>query len=225
MTMIKDTASLAALCEALASERFVTVDTEFLRDSTYWPRLCLVQVAGSNGPYAIDPLANGLSLDPLFDLFANPAVIKVFHAARQDVEIFYHLTGKIPAPLFDTQIAAMVCGFGDQVGYEQLVRAIANKKLDKSSRFTDWARRPLSDRQLTYALADVTHLRVIFEDLETRLAKSERTEWVVEEKATLTDPATYDLDPEASWRRIKMRSNDPAFRTRVQALAAWRERR
>jgi len=225
MTVVKDTQALSDLCDALATERYVTVDTEFLRDSTYWPQLCLVQVAGSNGPFAIDPLADDLDLAPFLELLANQAVLKVFHAARQDIEIFFHLTGNVPAPLFDTQVAAMVCGFGDQVGYEQLVRTIARKGLDKSSRFTDWARRPLSDRQLSYALADVIHLRPIFEELETQLDKSGRAGWVTEEMAVLTDPATYELNPDLAWRRIKTRTNDPAFRTRVATLAAWRERR
>lgn len=225
MTIIEDTKTLAELCSALASERYITVDTEFLRDSTYWPKLCLVQVAGSSGAHAVDPLADGLDLKPFLDLLADPSVLKVFHAARQDIEIFFHLTGGIPTPLFDTQVAAMVCGFGDQVGYEQLVRTIARKKLDKSSRFTDWARRPLSDRQISYALADVIHLRPIFEELESQLAKSGRAAWVTEEMAVLTAPDTYALDPDTAWRRIKTRTNDPRFRARVAALAAWRERR
>lgn len=225
MTMIEDTEALAALCAALANERYITVDTEFLRDSTYWPKLCLVQVAGPSGAHAIDPLAPGLDLKPFLDLMADQSVLKVFHAARQDIEIFFHLSGAIPAPLFDTQVAAMVCGFGDQVGYEQLVRTIARRKLDKSSRFTDWGRRPLSDRQISYALADVIHLRPIFEELEAQLAKSGRAPWVTEEMAVLTAPETYELDPDTAWRRIKTRTNDPRFRARVAALAAWREKR
>lgn len=225
MTIITDTVALTELCTTLSRDRYVTVDTEFLRDSTYWPRLCLIQVAGTSGAFAVDPLADGLDLKPFLDLLSNQSVLKVFHAARQDIEIFFHLTGQVPAPLFDTQVAAMVCGFGDQVGYEQLVRTIARKGLDKSSRFTDWARRPLSDRQLSYALADVVHLRPIFEDLEKQLQKSGRAEWVTEEMAVLTDPATYELDPKLAWRRIKTRTNEPSFRARVAALAAWRERR
>lgn len=225
MTVITETAELASLCERLAGERYVTVDTEFLRDSTYWPQLCLVQLAGSDGAFAVDPLAEGMDLAPLYALMADTGVLKVFHAARQDVEIFVHQAGAVPAPMFDTQVAAMVCGFGDQVGYEQLVRAIAREKLDKSSRFTDWARRPLSDRQLDYALADVIHLRPIFEDLESRLAETGRSGWVESEMQILTDPATYELEPDDAWRRLKLRSDDAGFRVRVQALAAWRERR
>ena len=225
MTVLSATDALAALCQELAGERYVTVDTEFMRDSTYWPKLCLVQLAGANGAHAVDPMAEGMDLAPLYALMADPNVLKVFHAARQDIEIFCQLAGRVPAPLFDTQVAAMVCGYGDQVGYEQLVRSIAKQKLDKSSRFTDWARRPLSERQLSYALADVTHLRTIFEALEKRLEKSGRASWVESEMQVLTDPKTYALDPEEAWKRLKLRSNEPGFRTRVQALAAWRERR
>jgi ribonuclease D len=205
----------------------VTVDTEFMRERTYWPQLCLVQLArpgeDPDSAVIVDPLADGLDLAPLFALMANPGVVKVFHAARQDVEIFHHLGGLVPAPLFDTQVAAMVCGYGDQIGYETLVRKIAKADLDKSSRFTDWSRRPLSDKQLTYALGDVTHLRVIYEKLAAQLKRTGRGTWVAEEMAVLTDPATYVNTPEDAWKRIKTRSNSGRFLAVVRALAAWRE--
>jgi ribonuclease D len=224
MTLLTTTREIADLCDELAKEPFVALDTEFMRDRTYWPKLCLVQIAGQDRHAAIDPMAPGLDLAPLFALMANPAVVKVFHAARQDVEIFYHLSGAIPLPLFDTQLAAMVCGYGEEVGYETLVTRLAKARVDKSSRFTDWSRRPLTRQQLDYALADVTHLRVIYQRLEAQLRKSGRTEWVAQELAGLTDPSTYEQPPEEAWRRIKVRSRDPRFLAIVQALAAWRER-
>jgi ribonuclease D len=224
MSLLTTTAELADLCDELAKEQFVALDTEFMRDRTYWPKLCLVQLAGKSRHAAIDPLAPGIDLAPLFALMANPAVVKVFHAARQDVEIFYHLSGAIPAPLFDTQLAAMVCGYGEEVGYETLVAQLAKARIDKSSRFTDWSRRPLTRQQLDYALADVIHLRVIYQRLEAQLRQTGRTEWVAQELAGLTDPNTYEQPPEEAWRRIKVRSRDPRFLAIVRALAAWRER-
>src|SRR5918994_7226646 len=189
MNLLTTTAELAALCAELAREPYVAVDTEFMRDRTYWPKLCLVQLAGAKRQAAVDPLDKGIDLAPLFALMANPQVLKVFHAARQDIEIFHRMSGAVPTPLFDTQLAAMVCGYGEEVGYETLVGQIAKGRIDKSSRFTDWSRRPLSAQQLTYALGDVIHLRVIYERLERQLERTARTEWVAQELADLTNPA------------------------------------
>jgi ribonuclease D len=222
MKLITDAAELAELCTRLKREPYITIDTEFLRDKTYWPQLCLVQVAGANEAAAIDPLV-GMDLTPLVELLDNADVLKVFHAARQDVEIFYQLTGTIPHPLFDTQVAAMVCGFGDSVGYETLAGKLAGAKIDKSLRFTDWSNRPLSDKQLHYAISDVTHLRIVYEKLSGRLAKSGRSSWLEEEMAILTDPNTYRLSPDEAWARLKPRSNSPKFLNVLRELAAWRE--
>ncbi len=224
MTLLTTTEELADLCAELAREPFVALDTEFMRDRTFWPKLCLIQLAGEVRHAAVDPLAPDLDLVPLFELMADPAVVKVFHASRQDIEIFYNLTGKIPMPLFDTQLAAMVCGYGEEVGYETLVAQLAKARIDKSSRFTDWARRPLSPQQLAYALADVTHLRVVYQKLKQKLDETGRTPWVAQELAELTNPATYQQPPDEAWRRIKVRSRDARFLAIVQALAAWRER-
>jgi ribonuclease D len=224
MTLLSKTQEIAELCDELAQEPFVALDTEFKRDRTYWPKLCLVQLAGRSRHAAIDPLAQDIDLTPLFRLMADPAVVKVFHAARQDVEIFHHLSGAVPTPLFDTQLAAMVCGYGEEVGYETLVTRLAKARVDKSSRFTDWSRRPLTPQQLDYALADVTHLRVIYQRLEAQLRETGRTEWVAQELAGLSDPNTYEQPPEEAWRRIKVRSRDPRFLAIVRTLAAWRER-
>ncbi|OAN77446.1 ribonuclease D [Jannaschia sp. EhC01] len=224
---ITTTEALADYCARAATQPYVTVDTEFLRERTYFAQLCLVQVAlpGTDDSDAvlIDPLAEGLSLEPLYELFRNPNVVKVFHAARQDLEIFFVEGGLVPAPLFDTQVAAMVCGFGDQVGYETLVRKIAKASLDKSSRFTDWSRRPLSDAQKTYALGDVTHLRQIYEYLSAELAKTGRTHWLEEELAQLTNADAYVVDPENAWKRLKLRSNSGRVVAIAQQLAAFRE--
>ncbi|MGA1760144.1 MAG: ribonuclease D [Paracoccaceae bacterium] len=227
MKTITTTHDLAEFCNRAAQAPYVTVDTEFLRERTYYSKLCLVQLAipGKSDADAVlvDPLADGISLDPLYDLFRNENVVKVFHAARQDLEIFYVDAKVIPTPLFDTQVAAMVCGFGDQVGYETLVRKIAKQSLDKSSRFTDWSRRPLSDAQKTYALADVTHLRQIYEYLAAKLEKTGRSHWVSEELATLTTPETYIVRPEDAWERVKTRSSSPRLLAIVRALAEFRE--
>jgi ribonuclease D len=221
------TADLAAFCARAADVPYVTVDTEFLRERTYFAQLCLVQVAmpgeDENDAILIDPLAEGMSLDPLYELFKNTNVVKVFHAARQDLEIFHVEGDVVPKPLFDTQVAAMVCGFGDQVGYETLVRKIAKANLDKSSRFTDWSRRPLSDAQKTYALADVTHLRQIYEYLLAELERSGRTHWLEEELAQLTNAANYVVQPDEAWRRLKMRSNSGRMIAIARELAAFRE--
>ncbi|MSP67471.1 MAG: ribonuclease D [Alphaproteobacteria bacterium] len=223
MTVISDSATLASFCATLARGEFVTVDTEFIRDQSYWPQLCLVQIGGPDGVAAVDPLAEGMTLDPLLDLLADRALTKVFHSARQDIEIFYHLTGAVPTPVFDTQVAAMVCGFGDAASYETLAAKLAKARVDKSSRFTDWARRPLSDRQLRYALDDVIHLRPIYRKLADRLDRTGRASWVAEEMATLTNPETYALRPEDAWRRLKTRNQDRRFLAVLRELSAWRE--
>jgi len=224
MQIVTETRDLAKLTKALARDAYVTVDTEFIRDATYWPRLCLIQIAGASEEAIIDPLAKGLDLAPFFELMANENVIKVFHAARQDLEIFFHETGNLPTPLFDTQIAAMVCGFGDQVGYETLVRKVLDQSLDKSSRFTDWSRRPLSDKQLNYALGDVTHLRPIYETLSKQVEETGRHHWLAEELAVLTSPDTYNLSPEDAWKRLKIRSGNKRYLGILMEVAAWRER-
>jgi ribonuclease D len=202
---------------------YIAVDTEFMRDKTYWPQLCLVQIAGPDEAAAIDTLAPGLDLAPLLDLMKNEAVLKVFHAARQDIEIFFHLSGAVPAPLFDTQVAAMVCGFGESASYETLVGKLAGARLDKSSRFTDWSHRPLTERQLNYALADVIHLRTVYDKLAARLKKNGRLPWLAEEMDELTDPATYRLDPNESWRRFKLRGGNGRFLAILREVAGWRE--
>ncbi|MGD9509291.1 MAG: ribonuclease D [Geminicoccaceae bacterium] len=223
MSLITDNEALAAFCRRMHGERFVTIDTEFMRDRTYYPKLCLVQVAGDQEAVAIDPLAPGLDLAPLLAVLADETVLKVMHAARQDLEIFHNL-GQLPAPFFDTQVAAMVCGFGEEVAYDTLVSKLAGAHLDKSSRFTDWSRRPLSEAQVRYALGDVTHLRVIYARLAERIEKAGRMGWVAEELQALLDPAVYAQPPEEAWRRLKMRTRDARFVAIVQALAAWRER-
>jgi len=224
MQLISTTEDLAALKDRLSTEEFITVDTEFMREKTYWAQLCLVQIGGAREAVAIDPLAPGIDLSPLHELMADARVTKVFHAARQDIEIFYNLSGRIPAPLFDTQVAAMVCGFGDSVSYETLASKLAGARLDKTSRFTDWSQRPLTERQLSYAIADVTHLRLIYDKLLRRLTKSERAHWLAEEMAVLTDPATYRVSPEEAWQRLKIRHAKPRTRAVLRELAAWRER-
>ena len=227
MNIITTTEGLAAFCASAATHPYVTVDTEFLRERTYYSKLCLLQLAypghDDSSAALIDPLVEGLSLEPVYALFRNPNVVKVFHAARQDLEIFFVDAGVIPAPLFDTQVAAMVCGFGEQAGYETLVRKIAKAEVDKSSRFTDWTLRPLSEAQMVYALADVTHLRLVYEYLAARLAKSGRERWVAEEMAVLNDPATYRVDPDEAWMRVKTRTSSGKFLAVVRELARFRE--
>jgi len=206
------------------SSSFVAVDTEFMRERTYWPILCLVQIAGAGEAAAIDVLAPEIDLTPLLDLMADRRTLKVFHAARQDVEIFFNLSGTVPTPLFDTQIAAMVCGFGDAVSYETLVAKLARASLDKSSRFTDWSHRPLTERQIRYALADVVHLRTVYEELQQRLALNGRVTWFAEEMAELSSPETYRSDPSEAWRRFRLRGRvDPRFFAVLREVAAWRE--
>ncbi len=227
MLTLTTTEGLAAFCERAKSAPYVTVDTEFLRERTYYSKLCLVQLAvpgdTEEDAVLVDPLAKSMALDPLYELFRDENVVKVFHAARQDLEIFFIEGGVIPKPLFDTQVAAMVAGFGEQVGYETLVRKIAHAPLDKSSRFTDWSRRPLTDAQKTYALADVTHLRVIYEFLAAELDKSGRLDWVEEELGVLSDPATYVVEPDRAWQRVKTRTNSGRFLSIVRELAKFRE--
>ena len=227
MTVITTTEDLAAFCDRAARHPFVTVDTEFLRERTYYAKLCLLQIAypgkEAESAVAVDTLAPGLDLSPVYDLFRNPSVVKVFHAARQDLEIFQVDAGVIPAPLFDTQVAAMVCGFGEQVAYDTLARKIAKANIDKSSRFTDWSRRPLSAEQLTYALADVTYLRQVYEYLSQRLERTGRAGWVAEEMAVLNDPATYRTDPETAWEKVKTRTSSGRFLAIVRELARFRE--
>ncbi|MEX2617602.1 MAG: ribonuclease D [Alphaproteobacteria bacterium] len=223
ITPITDSRRLSAFCKSVSGADYIAVDTEFLRDRTYWPRLCLVQIAGPDEAVAIDTLAPDIDLQPLYDLMANRDVLKVFHAGRQDVEIFFHATGSIPEPLFDTQVAAMVCGFGDQVSYENLVARLVGAATDKSSRFTDWAHRPLTQKQLSYALADVIHLRPAYEKLATQLEESGRTHWLDQEMNILMDRDTYRLEPELAWRRLKSRNNSPRFHAILRELAAWRE--
>ncbi|SMX34648.1 ribonuclease D [Actibacterium lipolyticum] len=225
MRTLTKTDELAAFCAEAKNGPYVTIDTEFLRERTYYAKLCLIQLAlpGDGEAVLVDPLTNGLSLDPLYDLFRDTSVVKVFHAARQDLEIFF-VEGKVfPEPLFDTQVAAMVCGFGEQVGYETLVRKIAKSPLDKTSRFTDWSRRPLSDAQKTYALADVTHLRVIYEFLAAQLEKNGRDKWLREELRVLTNPETYIVRPSEAWNRVKTRTHSGKFLAMVQELARFRE--
>ncbi|SLN17452.1 Ribonuclease D [Roseovarius gaetbuli] len=227
MKTITTTEDLASYCAMAAKHDYVTVDTEFLRERTYYSKLCLVQLAvqsnEADSAVLVDPLVEGLSLEPLYDLFRDTSVVKVFHAARQDLEIFFVDAGVIPDPLFDSQVAAMVCGFGEQAGYETLVRKICKLPVDKTSRFTDWSRRPLSDAQKTYALADVTHLRDVYEYLAKKLQTSGRDKWVAEELRVLTNPSTYRVDPEEAWKRIKTRNSSGKFLSVVRELARYRE--
>jgi len=224
LRLITTTEELAAICARLRAEPFVTVDTEFMRERTYWPELCLVQLAGEREVAVVDALAPGLDLAPLGELLADPAVLKVFHAARQDVEIFLLKFGSVPAPLFDTQVAAMVAGYGDQVSYDGLCRALAGAQIDKAHRFSDWSARPLSAAQIAYAAADVTHLRRIYLALDARLRREGRLAWVAEEMAALADPATYRQDPETAWERLRPRTANRRFLAVLRAVAAWRER-
>ena len=222
--LITTSADLAALCDRLAHETFVTVDTEFMRERTYWPELCVVQLAGTHEVAVVDAEVPGIDLAPLGRLLADPAVVKVFHAARQDIEIFVQLFGAPPVPLFDTQIAAMVAGFGDQVGYDALVAGLTGGHIDKAHRFSDWSARPLSPAQITYAAADVTHLRRVYEALCDKLAKEDRLSWVAEEQAELADPALYHPDPERLWERLRPRTNNRRMIGVLRAMVAWRER-
>jgi ribonuclease D len=224
MNLISTTADLADACARLAQHPFVTVDTEFLRETTYYPKLCLIQLASPDEAVLVDPLAPELDLAPFFGLMVDEAVVKVFHAARQDLEIVWMLGRVLPTPLFDTQVAAMVCGYGDSVGYEQLANDLAKARIDKSSRFTDWSRRPLNEAQLVYAEADVTHLRDIYLALKADLEATGREAWVAEEMAVLNSPGTYEVKPENAWLRLKGRIRKPKELAVLIELAAWRER-
>ncbi len=223
MTPITTTEALRDFCAKLANQPFITVDTEFMRETTYWPKLCLIQAASPTDAANIDPLAEGLDLEPFLALLRDESILKVFHAARQDVEIFAKL-GAMPKPMFDTQVAAMAAGFGDQVSYESLVRQMLRQEVDKGSRFTDWARRPLSDAQLTYAMGDVTHLAALYPKLRDRLQKDGRLDWVMAEMGDLTDPALYDTDPEKAWKRLKPKKYSAKYLAAFKAVAVWRER-
>jgi ribonuclease D len=223
MNLLTTNDELAAVCRRFAMHPFVTVDTEFLRETTFWPKVCVIQIASPEEAVAIDALADGLDLSPFFELMANETVVKIFHAARQDLEIIWRLARLIPAPLFDTQVAAMVCGFGDQASYVELVKAITKASLDKSSRFTDWSRRPLTQAQIEYAVADVTHLRDIYLHLRQRLERSNRLDWLADEMAMLTSPATYEQHPDNAWERLHHRARKPRDLAVLMELAAWRE--
>ena len=223
MNPITDNAALAAFCNSVKGAPFIAVDTEFMRETTYWPKLCLIQAATPEHEAVIDPLADGIDLTPFLDLMRDPATMKVFHAARQDVEIFNKL-GAMPRPLFDTQAAAMAAGFGDQVSYDSLVRQMLNKQVDKGSRFTDWARRPLTPAQYDYALADVTHLARLYPKLRDRLERDGRLEWVSQEMTALSDPALYDVSPENAWKRLKPKRFTAKYLAAFKATAEWRER-
>jgi ribonuclease D len=223
MTPITTTADLKAFCDKIRDQPFVAVDTEFMRETTYWPKLCLIQAAAATAEACIDPLAEGLDLEPFLEIMRDERILKVFHAARQDVEIFNNLKA-MPRPLFDTQVAGMAAGFGEQIAYDALVRQMLKIELDKSSRFTDWARRPLSDNQLTYALADVTHLAALYPMLRERLEKEGRLAWVTDEMNDLTSPANYDVEPENAWKRLRPRKNTAKYLAVYRAVAAWRER-
>ena len=224
MRIISETSELAAFSAEIASSSFIAVDTEFMREKTFWPILCLVQVAAEGAEAIIDPLADDIDLAPLLEVLTKKDVVKVFHAARQDIEIFYRLLDEVPAPLFDTQIAAMACGFGDQIGYEPLMRTLVNAKIDKGSRFTDWSRRPLTDAQLSYALSDVTHLREAYPLLREKLKSENREHWVEEEMQALLNNELYYVAPTDAWRRLRLRGVKPKELGPLIKLAEWRER-
>jgi len=222
--LITDSATLAALIERLAQADFVAVDTEFMRENSYWPELCLLQIASTEEAAAIDPKADGLDLAPLWDLLVNNEdVLKVFHAGGQDLEIVYNMTGKTPHPLFDTQVAAMALGYGEQVGYSNLIESMLGHTLDKGARFTDWSRRPLDKRQIDYAIGDVTHLATVFPKMVSKLKRTSRGQWLDEEMERLADPSSFAFAPEDAWKRLKLPSRNPAVLGRLKALAAWRE--
>jgi ribonuclease D len=224
MNVITTTENLATLCTNFRGEPFITVDTEFMREKTYWPQLCLIQMASASDEAIVDPLAEGIDLKPFFDLMADESIVKVFHSARQDIEIVHYLGGVIPKPMFDTQVAAMVCGFGDSVGYENLVKKLVGARIDKTSRFTDWSHRPLSEKQLKYAMSDVTHLRDAYEKLKKHLDNTGRETWLAEEMAILEAPETYHTEPGDAWKRLKFRPRTKRMLAIFVEVAAWRER-
>ncbi len=222
--VIADSNELAQFCDSMSNDAFIAVDTEFLRETTYYSKLCLIQIAGERDAALVDPLAAGMDLKPFYDLMANERVLKVFHAAKQDIEIFVNQADMVPNPVFDTQIAAMVCGFGDQVGYEAIVRKLAGAQIDKSSQFTDWSRRPLTAKQMVYALSDVTHLRTVYEKLKIQIDAEGRGPWLAGELADLANASFYRNDPSESWRRIKARIQSRKQQATLMEVAAWRER-
>lgn len=224
MTLITESNKLAEACNRLTNEKFLSIDTEFMREKTYYPQLCLIQIAGEKEAIIIDALAKDINLNPVLELMENKTITKVFHACRQDMEIFYNLNHKIPSPIFDTQIGAMVCGYGESIGYDKLVRQITGIQIDKSSRFTDWSYRPLSKQQLSYALSDVTHLRTVFEALSSQLEKSGRIKWLEEEFKTVLNPETYNTPLDKSWKRLKVKTGKPRFLILIRELCAFRER-
>jgi ribonuclease D len=224
MRIVSSSEALTQACQRLSTSEFVAVDTEFLREQTFWPQLCLIQIASPEEAMIVDPIAPGIDLKPFWELMANEAVVKVFHAARQDIEIVYARAGLVPHPVFDTQVAAMVCGFGESVSYVNLVKNVTGVDIDKSSRFTDWSRRPLSDKQLEYALGDVTHLRDVYRHLKTDIDKTDRADWLNEEMGVLTDPKTYESHPDEAWQRLKLRVKNRKALAVLMELAAWRER-
>jgi ribonuclease D len=225
MILIENTTNLISFCDIIKKEKFITIDLEFLREKTYWAKLCLIQVGSEKECAIIDPLSNDIDLAPLYDILFDENITKVFHAARQDLEIIYHLTGKIPAPIFDTQVAAMVCGFGESVSYQLLAKKLSSQNLDKSMRFSNWSKRPLDEEQLEYAISDVTHLINIYKNLKKYLIDNDRIHWVDEEMELLTNPSTYEFPPQEAWHRIKHRSTNRKFLTTLRELAAWREQR
>ena len=224
MRIVTSSDDLTSACQRLSTSDYVAVDTEFMREQTFWPQLCLIQLAAPGEAVIVDPMARGIDLAPFWALMANKRVVKVFHAARQDIEIVFAKTGLVPRPVFDTQIAAMVCGFGDSISYVNLVKKVTGEDLDKSSRFTDWSRRPLSEKQLTYALADVTHLRDVYRHLKGEIEAADRSDWLSEEMGVLTDPKTYEQHPEEAWQRLKLRVKNRKSLAVLMELAAWRER-
>ncbi len=224
MTLITETSKLIDACERFSRDSFLAIDTEFMRERTYYPQLCLIQIAGKDEAVTVDALATEINLDPILDLMANHKIIKVFHACRQDMEIFFNLNRRIPFPVFDTQIGAMVCGYGESVGYDKLVRQITGVQIDKSSRFTDWSHRPLSKQQLNYALSDVTHLRTVYESLLNQLEKNGRINWLNEEFQNVLNPKTYDIPLDQIWKRLKIKNGRPKFLILVRELCAFREK-
>ena len=224
MTLITETNKLIEACERFSQDSFLAIDTEFMRERTYYPQLCLIQIAGKSEAVTVDALANEISLDPILNLMANNEIIKVFHACRQDMEIFFNLNRRIPFPVFDTQIGAMVCGYGESVSYDKLVRQITGIQIDKSSRFTDWSHRPLSKQQLNYALSDVTHLRTVYESLLNQLEKNGRINWLNEEFQSVLSPKTYDIPLDQIWKRLKIKNGKPRFLILVRELCAFREK-
>ena len=224
MTLITETSKLIDACERFSRDSFLAIDTEFMRERTYYPQLCLIQIAGKDEAVTVDALATEINLNPILDLMANHKIIKVFHACRQDMEIFFNLNRRIPFPVFDTQIGAMVCGYGESVGYDKLVRQITGVQIDKSSRFTDWSHRPLSKQQLNYALSDVTHLRTVYESLLNQLEKNGRINWLNEEFQNVLNPKTYDIPLDQIWKRLKIKSGKPKFLILVRELCAFREK-